>query len=286
MKFIDKSLNKAEGNLLVDEFLDSRWCDSTKSYSKIDYSTHPTHPFKLQLRDALRQLLLTEQKKLCCYCMRSIDDNTTTFEHIVPQSTNTEAELSRYTHFPIIGDNVCLQSVFENATEKRNTPPFPLEIAYENLVASCNGRVNDGIPRDKTPKFCNNKRKNNFIEPLFFVSTIENEIRYKKGGLLLFPLKDAYDESISEPNLNLNYDTLKRIRQVWYYIRVENIEDIENANTEAERNEILTVNLMGLPQAKRNQLIADFTTKKFWNILLQYKWFYNYFRNEYPIANR
>lgn len=282
MKFIDKTLKKIAGNSLVDDFLNSRWSKTTNCYSEINYSTDPTHSFRV-VRDDVRQLLLDEQQNLCCYCMRIIDDNSATFEHIVPKSTTTQPKLDQYTHFPIIRDNICLQSVFENANTELNTPPFPLEIAYENLVVSCDGRVVDGIPKDRTAKFCNNYRGNNLIEPLFYISTIETDIKYRKAGLL-FSTDSTYDASIN--TLNLNYVSLQRIRQVWYHISVENIVDIENAVTEVDRNTILTVNLMSLRQDVRNQLIADFKTETFWNILLEYKWFYNYFRINYPVVDR
>lgn len=173
MEFIDKSINQAAGNLLVNNFLTSRWNNLSNNYSQINYSTHPNHPFRLSLRDLLKQLLLKEQKNICCYCMRQLNnDDRTTFEHIVPKSVKTQVKLNEYTHYPIIGNNVCLQSVFDNATTQLNTPPFPLEIAYENLVASCNGRIIDGQLKDTTPKFCNNYRLSNLVEPLFYVSTI------------------------------------------------------------------------------------------------------------------
>lgn len=277
MKFIDKTLNQINGNNLLNVFLSSRWNNTTNRYTSIGYTNTE---FKQNLRPSLKQLLLNEQSNLCCYCMRQINnDDTTTLEHIVPKSTSTQVVLNQYTHFKIINDNVCLQSVFNNATAQQNTPPFPLEIAYENLTASCKG----DFPGGATYHICNHRRKNNLVVPLFYVSTIETEINYKKAGIL-FSTNSAYDTSIT--TLNLNYDSLERIRQVWYHISVENMADIENAITETDRNTILTINLISLPQARRMALIADFKTETFWNVLLQYKWFYNYYRNNYPIATR
>lgn len=283
MEFIDKSINQAAGNLLVNNFLTSRWNNLNNSYSQINYSTHPNHPFRLSLRDSLRQLLLNEQKNMCCYCMKRIDIISTTLEHIVPKSTSTLADLNQYTHFDIIRDYVCLQSVFDNASLELNTPPFPLEIAYENLAASCDGRLIDGVPRDTTAKFCNNFRGSELVEPMFYLANVGTEIEYKPAGLLV-PRNVSYNSSIQK--VNLNYDTLEKIRQVWYHISVESIDDIENAITETDRNAILTVNLISLPQARRMQLIADFKTETFWNILLQYKWFYSYYQSKYPLATR
>lgn len=277
MKFIDKTLNQIIGNNLLKLFLLSRWNNNTNRYTSIGYSNQK---FKQNLRPNLKQLLLNEQSNLCCYCMRQINnDDTTTLEHIVPKSTSTQVGLNQYTHFAIINDNVCLQSVFDNATTQQNTPPYPLEIAYENLTASCKGDLPGGV----TYHICNHKRGSDFIEPLFYVSTIEIEITYRKAGIL-FSTNSAYDTSIT--TLNLNYDSLEHIRQIWYHISVENLADIENATTEAARNEILTLNLISLPQARRTQLIADFKTETFWNILLQYKWFYSYYQNKYPLESR
>lgn len=276
MRYINKALNQNHGNDLLNSFLNRKWDNITNSYNSIGYSSQE---FRQNLRPELKQLLLNEQNNLCCYCMRQLNNDNTTLEHIVPKSTNTQAELDLYTHFEIIGNNVCLQSLFENAVIQLNTPPFPLEIAYENLTASCIGN----FPGGATYHICNHKRGSNFIKPLFYVSTIETDITYRKAGVLFSPESD-YDESII--TLNLNYDSLENIRQVWYHISVENISKIENANTEVDRNEILTVNLISLPQARRNRLIADFKSETFWNILLQYKWFYEYYRNNFPISNR
>ena len=270
MKFIDKTLNQVNGNQLVDAFLNNRWSIVDNRYYNFNYSTHPTHPFKWSLRTPLRTLLLHEQSNYCCYCMRLINANRMTFEHVVPQSTITLVELNHYTHHPIIAQNVCLQSDFESARVQKNTPPYPLQIAYENLTASCDGELPDGT----TKRTCNCKRGNNFVEPLFYISTIEDDITYGHGGLM-HSSNSLHNTSIS--TLNLNYSLLQKIRQVWHHISAENIDDIENAHTELERMTILTINLMGLPSVTRNSLIADFKTELFWRALLQYKWFYSYY---------
>lgn len=278
MKFIDKTLNKTTGNQLVNAFITSRWNSLTNRYIQINYLGQA---FKQSLRTPLKALLLNEQNHLCCYCMRQLmNDDTTTLEHIVPKSTNTVVALNRYSHIPIILNNVCLQAVFDNTNVQLNTPPFPLEIAYENLTASCKGN----FPGGATYHICNHKRGNNFIEPLFYTSSIETDIVYRKAGLM-DSSNNSHNSSII--TLNLNYDSLEKIRQVWYHISVENLADIESADTELKRNIILTLNLVSVSDARRRaNLIADFKTQTFWNILLQYKWFYNYYQTNYPITTR
>lgn len=278
MKFINKNLRQVDGNNLVSVFLSNNWNNTFNIYNPINYRSVA---FRQQLKQSLRQLLLDEQDHLCCYCMCQLtNDDTTTLEHIVPQSTTSQQILNQYTHHLIIRDNVCLQSVFEMSNIRLATPPFPLEIAYENLTVSCKG----DFPRGSTYHTCNHKRKNEFIEPLFYISTIEKEISYRKAGLM-FSLNSDYDESIS--TLNLNYDTLERIREVWYYISVVNITDIENAVTESERNSILTLNLINISDTRRRTLlINNFKTEPYWKILLQYKWFHNYYLTHYPANTR
>lgn len=277
MRFIDKTIHQTEGNQHLDTFLNNQWDNATNSYRNIGYIDTP---FKQLLKQPLKLLLLEEQGYVCCYCMRKLaNDNNTTLEHVVPRSTNSQAQLNTYLHYATVNGNVCLQSVFNNANTKLPTPPYPLEIAYENLTASCKG----DFPGSVTYHICNHKRGNEYIELLFYVPTIEQEIRYQKAGLLL-PLNTNYDNSIVV--LNLNYDSLEHIRQVWYHLSGVSMTEIELITTESERNEILTINLIGLPAARRNQLIADFKTEIFWDILMQYSWFHLYYTTQYPLEHR
>jgi len=281
MRFIDKTINEAAGNQLVDDFLDDQWDSASNLYNEIDYRSNA---FRQNLKLDLRDLVLTEQANLCCYCMRDLSEIEVTLEHIVPRSTNNQADLDQYTHIPIIRDNVVLQSTFEVATTKQATPPFPHQIAYQNLTASCDGKIIDGIPRDTTSKFCNLKRENKIIEPLFYLNDIETGIEYRRGGLLS-PSDLSHLPTIN--NVNLNYETLQKIRQIWYYISVEEWSNIEAAVSEHQRSEILTLQLTALRDTSRKeQLIANFKTEKFWKILLQFRWFYGYYRNRYPVDDR
>ncbi len=177
MNFIDKTVHQTAGHELVNSFLTSRWDTVNFCYSLIGYEETE---FRNHLKARLRQRLLQDQSNLCCYCMRIINESETTLEHIVPKSTKTLVELNQYTHHPIIQNNVCLQSEFDNATALRITPPFPLEIAYENLTASCYGN----FPGGATYHICNHRRQNELVEPLFYISTIHNDIIYLKGGLI------------------------------------------------------------------------------------------------------
>jgi len=98
-------------------------------------------------------------------------------------------------------------------------------------------------------------------------------IKYWKGGLL-----DSTDTIINDTinTLNLNYQTLQDIRKVWYYLSNENFADIKNATTEKDRNTILTLNLSQI--TKGNLLISTYKTEQFWNILMGYSWFYDYYK--------
>lgn len=276
MNFIDKTVHQTAGHVLVNSFLTSRWDAFNLSYSLIGYEETE---FRNHLKARLRQRLLQDQSNLCCYCMRIINESETTLEHIVPKSTKTLVELNQYTHHAIIQHNVCLQSEFDNSNILMATPPFPLEIAYDNLTASCNGI----FPGGTTYYICNHKRQNNLIEPLFYVPTIHNDIIYQKAGLIS-STNSTYNSTII--TLNLNYNSLEKIRQVWYHLSAIPLADILASTTEALRNQILVLNLDIIDIRRKTQLINDFKNETFWNILLQYQWFHNYYLSQYPIATR
>lgn len=277
MRYINKTLRKTDGNSLIDEFLSSNWDSSNTRYNMIQYKDNWN--FRNTLRPNLKQLLLEEQMYLCCYCMRKLTDNNTTFEHVVPRSTDTQEILNKYNHHDIISNNICLQSVFAESNVQLNTPPYPLEIAYENLTASCDRKFNNG---STTYPICNHQRKDKLIEPLFYIPTIENDISYYKEGTI--ECNETLKNSILI--LNLNFESLKDIRKVWYHISIEDFTSIENANTEFKRQSILISNLMDLSPNVREKLIRNFKTEVFWNILMEYDWFYEYYRNVYPTQNR
>jgi hypothetical protein len=277
MLFIDKETNRVQGHTLVNNFLISRWDDATSCYSEIGYNSIE---FRNQVKQLLKLLLLHEQQYRCCYCMREIaNDDTTTLEHLVPKSTTSVAHYNLYKHNRQIDKYVCLQSVFVSSNIPLNTPPFPLEIAYDNLAASCKG----DFPGGASYHICNHKRRSEYIELLCCIPSIEHELTYTKGGLL-FSNKTTYNQSII--HLNLNYNSLEQVRQIWYHISVEDWNAIQHATTDMERNTILTINLISLPPAKRKSLIATYKQEVFWNILLKYSWFYSYYKAQFPAANR
>lgn len=277
MNFINKTLNQQLVHPLVNAFLQTRWDATNNCYSEIGYEETA---FRNNLKQTLRQILLQEQNYHCCYCMRIIVESETTLEHIIPKSTDSLVNLNLYTHHPIIQDNVCLQSEYENASTLRISPPFPLEIAYENLTASCYGN----FPSGTTYHICNHKRQNELVEPLFYISTIQNDIIYLKGGLIS-STNTTYNSTII--TLNLNYDSLERIREVWYHLSIIPLADIIQANTVILRNQILTLNLISIVDLNRKtRLINDFKIESLWNILLKYQWFHNYYFTKYPLENR
>ena len=94
--------NDAAANALIDPYL--AWAKSQWWYGE---SCGAVLYNKLRLRDAngdnnrqrlMEEVLLPEQNHRCCYCMRRIDDrmDDASIEHIVPQHTTTNEEMSHY----------------------------------------------------------------------------------------------------------------------------------------------------------------------------------------------
>lgn len=276
MQFIPK--RNPRGNNIVSDFLGRQWQEEpVNGYLNIGYNDMP--------KDELRNILLAEQENLCCYCMRYIYynsnvDKNCTLEHIIPRAVNDSVVFSSYTNQSnILNENVVLQSVFTTSNVRLQVPPAPHHIAYHNLVASCDGSIWDdpNQPTRRTAQFCNGHRGNEFILPFFYDENVNENIIYDQTGLVYYTEDD--DEQTMIDHLNLNYTTLKNIRRVWFFISTSefNLEQVEAANDEQSRENILTISILGSVQRnfRDDQLVNTFSNELFWGILLQYRWFYD-----------
>lgn len=266
MQFISKT--SAEGTLIVEKFIDKQWIDG--QYSNLDYPGF--RPIEM------KKVLLEEQNNYCCYCMKLLDNNSeTTMEHIIPRSVADQIEMDKYFLYPVLSDNIMLHEVFRASTVKLVMPKYPHHLAYYNLVASCKGTIISEIanPNDRTSKFCNGFRGDNYIIPMFYDENVAEKIFYTRGGMVI-PI-DEWE--ITVENINLNDNTLEKIRHIWSAFGIHDVAKIEQANNEDERRELLTDALMkpGFV-SEANLLIETYVIEVFWNSLMQYKWFYNYFR--------
>ena len=216
----------------------------------------------------LKQILSEEQEHLCCYCMRKLQPNNTTIEHIIPRNISSNEELTKYqTHRFLDPSRV---SVLINETigtyKQLKYPPFPHLIAYENLTVSCNGQLDN-----RSVKCCNNKRGNKYIEPLFFIHEITKIIKYDFEGKI--DLDEEYESTVK--NVGLNYRPLCEIRKMWYEIVEKtgyNIDDIERAKADSNlRNDIID------DIEDTEFKYSTFRKSNWWAVFADYSWFYEYY---------
>jgi uncharacterized protein (TIGR02646 family) len=129
--------------------------------------------------------LLIEQGYICCYCCQRLSPTRSHIEHLKPQKHCLEAE----------------------------------KIAYENLLASCNGSVEEEIAAERLPKeFCGHK-KGDWYDPNMMVSPLDPHcaeyFSYAVTGKIL-PTTNVNKRTAAETTierLGLNHSKLKRGRQ-------------------------------------------------------------------------
>lgn len=81
MIFIGKNnRNSKKGHKYVQSYIEQCWDEVSHKYINLNFDD-----FKRNKR--FKYLLLREQGFRCCYCMRHLKGETTTIEHIIPQST-------------------------------------------------------------------------------------------------------------------------------------------------------------------------------------------------------
>jgi 5-methylcytosine-specific restriction endonuclease McrA len=158
MRHIDKNKPeyKAYAHRLLNTFIQGQWQEDVGRYINLTYESFRN--------DAFRDLLLKEQSHYCCYCMKHILGKDTTLEHIIPNKSNESTVMDEYIAYGEIAKNVFFWKK-ESDSRSLQPPPFPHILAYENLVASCNGDIPDGGLHQS----CNNIRKQKKIIPVFYI---------------------------------------------------------------------------------------------------------------------
>jgi hypothetical protein len=265
MQFIykDHDRYRSKGHRIVDSFIAGCWQKDSEKYINLQYSG-------LKRNKEFNDLLLEEQKGLCCYCMRKIPSGEATLEHVIPHHIKTDLknQLSHYYCY-ISPQRVIYQSTIEQ-DKRLKYPPYPHCIAYENLTASCDGRIYESGEKYILHACCNNKRGNDKIIPLFFLPRIHSILKYEEDGSLLYT--DEYETTIKA--LNINCDSLRLIRKIWARVRKSNIKltEVEAGEYDMEiRKNILVILDVERQEEKKMQHVL------YWKLLIQFDWFYHYF---------
>ena len=254
MQYIDKAPLAGEATQLIDGLLEDCWKKEDGPYVAANYETLSRDPYRSRFKD----LLLREQKSFCCYCMKTLqNDHTTTIEHLIPQNASKN-DFQRYQHENFT--YVIHSADFDPHTHQPTRERYPHDIAYHNLIASCDSKVH-----------CNNKRKDAHIAPLVYDPEIHSKIEYDRGGRA-FSAVEKYNESLN--TLGLSANTLKMYRRIWAELAKNPAiapdalteEDIEETILEMDFFDQLIENFFGTPSKKPT--------------LLQYSWFFHYYRKQ------
>lgn len=269
MKFIDKK-NKRNAfvtNIVINSFIK----EQKKRGNECKYFLLCKTPYK----NILRNFLIKEQQEKCCYCMRKLKyDDTTTLEHTIPKGAN-HTEVNGYL---LAYKRIFTQIKHENNLRKFAYPPYPHQIAYGNLCASCKGILKEN---SLSSLCCNCKREHSKITPLIFIPNIERNIEYMKmSGEMILHIPDS-NKTLDK--LGLNNATLKEIRMFWALIAKNKSMKFIKQN---RKYDLLSVvfhvnNLQDLAKKGYGNFAKYFSTNEYyWNLLKDYKWFYFYYKKK------
>lgn len=155
-------------------------------------------------KDELRRTLVTEQRGLCCYCMKRIrDDRRTKIEHWQSQSCYSDQQL-----------------------------------VYRNLLAACPG----GMGQRRADQHCDTRKENDYLSwnPADPSHHIETRIRYRLDGSI-WSDEGAFNTELNDV-LNLNLQVLKENRKgmldsilEWWRIEKRRRKPVSRSRFQRER---------------------------------------------------
>ncbi len=261
MEYINKAIPdiKQKAHKLLKRFIEGQWQQDANCYVNLAYEHFDNKE--------LCKLLLNEQNHYCCYCMKHILDTETTLEHIIPNKATNPTIFNQYDPYGDISTNVFFWENSMRVSRLSKMPPFPHILAYENLVASCNGY----IPDKGSAKCCNNKRGSKNIIPIFYIANT-NEFKYDVDGKINCD-HAKYGNTIS--HLSLEEPTLQLFRRCWLNLPSQyDALDVIEASEDTSLRDII-IDDMDLSKID----VSDKTTirnKTYWKTFMNYFWFYLY----------
>ena len=280
MRYIDKTKeeNRIEGLRINRQMLDAHWRDS--HYINLYYDVVD--------KNDLIYHLVKEQEGYCCYCMRRLyiqkegnHEKNVTLKHVIPHKITPkewEHDRAKYRQFSNLRDDkvtVCLGGKLIDPKRRFGMPPFPHFIAYDNLVASCNGQTLNEDGEEIKQHCCNNMRGNNYVEPLYFHSNVAEEIGYDGRGHII--CAEEYVPYLQkEIGVNIMSPFLNRVRLFWK--QVADSEYTVEQLYEAESDEELRQNI--IDDIFVTDLLGEWQflmKRKNWSIYLAYDWFCSYY---------
>lgn len=256
MKFIDKSINEKAGKRVVDSLLEESWSALDSCYKGADYNGL----CKPEFRNQILSLILDEQSSLCCYCLKEIFPGDTTIEHIIPNRLKV-ADFDSYLVADELTNNVIHKDLFDRSTKVIPPLHYPHDIAYHNIIASCDSKTH-----------CNNYRGDKKIKPLVFDTNIGHLVEYDKAGN---PSSVEFENDLQKLGLLNSNSPLTFIRRIWFRLATKftHINDI----TLDVIDDIIYDLILFFDDAR---IIENFTSvPSYKDDVLKYKWFFNYYKS-------
>ncbi len=265
-------------SLAIADLLNNNWSVANAEYNIPSYT---------EITDTIRALFANEQGNLCCYCMRKIStlENSVTLEHIIPQSADT-TEAAKYQTAAAPLKNWVIHKILFDRNSRIDIPPAapfssakpqPHNIAYYNLIASCN--------EDKT---CNKKRGTNYIAPFLHDSAKVALLKYTVNGVLSgyqAPTGETLPDFEGIANLGLhNPNIWNFIREIWYHLsrntKFTQATDVQAADIETQIQLIAAAKKIKIATHLRSTFASD---SQFSAKIPLYSYFFYYYRQLYPL---
>lgn len=297
MLYIDKNTHRRAGDTVINDFLNTCCRTPSGRYQGIRYDSirdagsNPTFCSAngRSFRKRLVNILLSNQQKKCCYCLRKLkigkkdgDDELVTLEHIIPRGfSKGEPKLAYYQRCPIINTTmVQLTDEFENSAAQP-LPPYPHKVAYNNIVASCNGTFPNELSArgGKSKLCCNEARSERDAYPVYFLSNISDMVVYSSNGDINAKNGTGYETEINTliANVKLQCKSLLDIRQLWYELHGCKYREIYSCNSQSARNHLLSRVLYVSPTIdceRASELHTKFLVQENWETFMLYNEFY------------
>jgi len=278
MRYIDKTKYAIQGHAITEGYLQTMYT----RYSQMDEGFHPekvdlykqfgkeiddTHCGKIFRNRMLDEVLRPEQEDCCCYCLRKLDGCLKpNIEHVVPNHLRSDDEWKRYIQrTPFVREMCCKSEEWLN--NPKPCPPYPHSVAYENLLASCDGDVLNSGNRSVS---CNLKRRHNEVLPLALMENIAECLLYQSDGTAFWYDKNDGLGEASIKLLRLNDSLLCLIRRIWFVVN----DNALTLNAETDKDSFINaiyglMSLTGLSESQK-RTVFSFKTDKMWNLLLQF----------------
>ena len=272
MRWINKreSQTRKKAHHIVSKFIRSCWDEDTHQYINCNYDE-----FKKKKKFIF--LLNREQNYRCCYCMRNLylegADKNDTLEHVMPRNVKKKDIGHYYKCIDFFRRSVSVNTFKKD--KKWRGYKFPHFCAYENLTLSCNGSLYQtenpkAEIRSKLHYTCNNPRKDEKIEPLFFYRGIEKQFGYDNDGLIL--CNPRYESTLK--TLHLENETLVLIRKGWAHIATKySTSDVLKAKKNKKLRQDM-VDIMQMSYKEEQKMMNDL----YWHLFSQFSWFDQYFK--------